>query len=63
MIKVSNSYVSPFEIEAALQSHPSVLEAAVVGKLNEDNLIKPEAFVVLNNNLKITKKEDELPTM
>ena len=62
MMKVSGQYVSPFEIEAALQSHPYILEAAVVGKLNEDNLIKPKAFVVLNNNLKITKKnlEDEL---
>ena len=34
MMKVSGQYVSPFEIEAALQSHPAVLEAAVVGKFN-----------------------------
>ena len=44
MLKVSGQYVSPFEIEAALQSHPCVLEAAVVGKLNQDNLLKPKAF-------------------
>ena len=31
MMKVSGMYVSPFEVEGALQSHPDVLEAAVVG--------------------------------
>ena len=31
MLKVGGIYVSPFEVEAALQSHPDVLEAAVVG--------------------------------
>ena len=59
MMKVSGQYVSPFEIEAALQSHPFVLEAAVVGKLNKDNLLKPKAFIVLNNNLNETKEELE----
>ena len=47
MMKVSGQYDSPFEIEAALQRHPSVLEAAVVGKLNKDNLLKPKAFIVI----------------
>ena len=28
-------------------SHPAVLEAAVVGKADEEGLIKPKAFVVL----------------
>ena len=62
MMKVSGQYVSPFEIEAALQSHPLVLEAAVVGKLNKDNLLKPKAYVVLNtdNNNKINQIETEL---
>ena len=32
MLKVSGMYVSPFEVEAALSSHPDVLEAAVVIK-------------------------------
>ena len=31
MLKVGGIYVSPFEVEGALQSHPDVLEAAVVG--------------------------------
>jgi benzoate-CoA ligase len=47
MLKVSGMYVSPFEVEGALQSHPDVLEAAVVGWPDTDRLIKPKAFVVL----------------
>jgi benzoate-CoA ligase family protein len=47
MLKVSGMYVSPFEVEAALQSHVDVLEAAVVGWPDVDTLIKPKAFVVL----------------
>jgi benzoate-CoA ligase family protein len=47
MLKVSGMYVSPFEVEGVLQSHPDVLEAAVVGWPDTDNLIKPKAFVVL----------------
>jgi benzoate-CoA ligase family protein len=47
MMKVSGMYVSPFEVEGALQSHPDVLEAAVVAWPDVDRLIKPKAFVVL----------------
>ncbi len=47
MLKVGGVYVSPFEVEGALQSHPDVLEAAVVAWPDEDELIKPKAFVVL----------------
>lgn len=47
MLKVSGIYVSPFEVEAALASHPEVLEAAVVGWFDEQKLVKPKAFVVL----------------
>ncbi len=46
MLKVGGIYVSPFEVEAALQTHPSVLEAAVVAKEDDEHLIKPKAFVV-----------------
>jgi benzoate-CoA ligase len=49
MLKVSGQYVSPFEVEAALASHPEVLEAAVVGHEDGDRLVKPRAFVVLKN--------------
>ena len=47
MLKVSGQYVSPVEVEAALSTHETVLEAAVVGKADDDKLIKPKAFVVL----------------
>ena len=49
MLKVSGMYVSPFEVEGALQSNPEVLEAAVVGWPDDDRLIKPKAFVVLKS--------------
>jgi 4-hydroxybenzoate-CoA ligase len=47
MFKVGGIWVSPFEVEGALASHPAVLEAAVVGKEDADGLLKPKAFVVL----------------
>ena len=47
MLKVGGIYVSPFEVEGALCTHPDVLEAAVVGWPDEEELIKPKAFVVL----------------
>lgn len=47
MFKVSGIWVSPFEVESALISHPAVLEAAVVPKEDQDGLIKPRAIVVL----------------
>ena len=49
MLKVSGQYVSPFEVEAALQTHPDVLEAAVVAWPDADKLTKPKAFVVLKS--------------
>ena len=49
MLKVGALWCSPFEIEATLIEHSKVLEAAVVGRADDDELIKPEAFVVLND--------------
>jgi benzoate-CoA ligase len=49
MLKVGGIYVSPFEVEGALQSHPDVLEAAVVAWPDGEQLIKPKAFVVLKS--------------
>jgi len=48
MFKVSGRWVSPFEVEQALISHPAVLEAAVVAHEDEEGLVKPKAFIVLN---------------
>jgi 4-hydroxybenzoate-CoA ligase len=47
MFKVSGIWVSPFEVESALITHPSVLEAAVVPEADAEGLLKPKAFVVL----------------
>jgi len=49
MLKVSGVWVSPFEVEEALISHPAVLESAVVGAQDNDGLTKPKAFVVLQD--------------
>jgi benzoate-CoA ligase len=49
MLKVSGIYVSPIEVESALITHPAVLEAAVIGKADEEELIKPVAYVVLKS--------------
>jgi benzoate-CoA ligase len=50
MLKVSGLFVSPAEVEAALVSHDAVLEAAVVGRADDNQLIKPKAFVVLKED-------------
>ena len=47
MLKVGGIWCSPFAIESRLGEHPSVLEAAVVGRADADGLVKPEAWVVL----------------
>ena len=51
MLRVSGHWVSPAEVEAALISHPDVVEAAVVGHRDEHELIKPKAFVVLREGV------------
>jgi len=50
MLKVGGIWVSPFEVEEALIGHPAVLESAVVGHPDADGLIKPKAFVVLQQS-------------
>ncbi len=60
MLKVSGQYVSPVEVEAALATHEAVLEAAVVGKADDDKLIKPKAFVVLKPGLQADDKLFEI---
>lgn len=49
MFKVSGIWVSPFEVEQAIMSHPDVLEAAVVSRRDENDLEKPQAFIVLKD--------------
>ena len=47
MLKVGGIWVSPVEVENCLMENPAVLEAAVVGKEDDNGLTKPKAFVVL----------------
>jgi 4-hydroxybenzoate-CoA ligase len=60
MFKVSGIWVSPFEVEAAVASHPAVLEAAVVPHADEEGLLKPKAFIVLKDGISRDGLEDSL---
>jgi benzoate-CoA ligase len=57
MLKVSGIYVSPFEVEATLVQHPAVLEAAVIGMVDDEGLTKTKAFVVLKADQQVTDVE------
>ena len=48
MLKVSGQWVSPVEVEGVLIAHPAVLEVAVVGDMDADQLVKPRAYIILN---------------
>ena len=49
MLKCSGAWISPIEIESVLIEHPAVQEAAVVGREDNDQLLKPAAYVILRN--------------
>ena len=57
MLKVGGIYVSPFEVEASLMTHPAVLEAAVIGVQDTDELVKPKAYVVLKPGQSATEAD------
>ena len=46
VIKSAGHLIGPFEVESALMTHPAVVEAAVVGEADADDLIKPKAFIL-----------------
>ena len=58
-------------MEGALIAHPAVLEVAVVGDMDADQLVKPRAYIILNqgyepsealaNELKAFVKERLVP--
>jgi 4-hydroxybenzoate-CoA ligase len=60
MFKVSGIWVSPFEVESALITHPAVLEAAVVPEADPEGLLKPKAFVVLRPGTKTSDLQEVL---
>jgi benzoate-CoA ligase family protein len=49
MLKVGGMWCSPLEIEVKLLEHPKVREAAVVGRADDDGLVKPAAYIVPRN--------------
>jgi len=63
MLKVGGIWVSPLEVENCLREHASVMECAVVGAMDDENLVKPKAFVVLNQGFAPSPElEKELKT-
>jgi benzoate-CoA ligase family protein len=46
LLKVSGKWLAPAEVEGCLLQHDAVTEAAVVGREDENGLVKPIAFVV-----------------
>ena len=63
MLKAGGIWVSPVEVEATLMLHPAVLECAVIGLMDKDELVKPKAFVVLKQGHAGTPElETELKT-
>jgi benzoate-CoA ligase len=54
MLKVGGIWVSPIEVEHTLMEHEAVLEAAVVGATDGDQLIKPKAYVRLRQSYSAT---------
>jgi len=47
MLRVGGIWVSPAEVESVIAQHESVLECAVVGHPDAEDMIKPKAYVVL----------------
>ncbi len=56
MFKVSGIWVSPFEVESALISHKSIVEAAVIPFEDDEELIKPKAFVIMADGYELDDK-------
>ncbi|MFT5740893.1 MAG: benzoate-CoA ligase, partial [Gammaproteobacteria bacterium] len=57
MLRVSGMYISPFEVEAALSEHASILESAVIGVTDDEGLTKSKAFVVLAEGAEASASE------
>jgi len=49
MIKSGGIWVSPMEVESVIIGHEAVLDVAVIGVADENELVKPKAFVVLRD--------------
>jgi 4-hydroxybenzoate-CoA ligase len=56
MLKVGGIWVSPVEVENCLNQHPAVLECAVVGVTDQNELVKPKAYVVLRDGFQASEE-------
>ena len=50
MLRVGGKWLAPQEVEHTINQHEAVAESAVVGYQDQDDLIKPYAFIVLNQD-------------
>jgi long-chain acyl-CoA synthetase len=57
LIKSSGEYISPFEVETVISTHPSVFEVAVIGVPDDTRGEMPKAFVVLKPDAECTGRE------
>jgi benzoate-CoA ligase family protein len=60
MMRVGGEWVSPAEVEAVLVRHSAVLEAAVVGYRDDEEILRPAAFVVATPGSIIDEAELEV---
>jgi len=49
MLRVGGKWLAPGEVENTINQHAAVAESAVVGYQDEDDLVKPYAFIVLRS--------------
>lgn len=57
LIKYKGYQIAPAELEALLLSHPKVMDAAVIGVLDEDGQEIPKAFVVATPDSGLTEDD------
>jgi len=50
LFKVNGQWLSPAQVESALIAHPAVREAGVVAREDTAGLLKPAAYVVINDS-------------
>jgi 4-coumarate--CoA ligase len=57
LIKYKGYQIAPAELEALLLSHPKVMDAAVIGVLDDDRQEIPKAYVVATSDSGLTEDE------
>ncbi len=57
MLRVGGEWVAPAEVEATIIEHPSVLEVAIVGEVDDRGITRPVAYVVAKPGVTVTEAE------